>query len=124
MYKAVNSGMGEYDRVQSFAWLYNPPPYDFLDKATRALPNFYAPASRMRLANDRSGRSGLGCPGCGGGCNCGMGQLSWGTVDWSLNSTDISNMFGFAIFPGLFPNWIFYAGAIAALGLAKGLSKK
>jgi len=122
MYRAVNSALGEYDRVQNFGWLYNPPPYDFLDKATRALPNFYAPASRMRLANDQSGRSGLGCPGCNGGCNCGMGQAtSWATVDWSLNSTDIGNMLGAGT---SIQNWIFYAGVIAIVGLTKGLSNK
>lgn len=125
-YRMVRAGVGEYDQIPNFSWLYNPPPYDFLDKpGTSALSNFYAPASMMRLANDRSGRSGLGCPGCGGKCGCGaevgLGQAtSWTTVNWGLTSTDIGTMFGLGT---TVQNWIFYAGVIAAIALVRGMRK-
>jgi len=49
-------GIGEYDHVKSFAWLYNPPPFDFLDPAgVKPPPQFYAPARTM----------GFGAPGSG-----------------------------------------------------------
>jgi hypothetical protein len=55
----MQNGLGTYDRVGNYDWMFYPPPYEFADPAKlKAPPQFYAPARTMGL-------------GCGGGCSCG-----------------------------------------------------
>ena len=105
------SGMGDYDRTGDYSWMFNPPPFDFLDKAgVVPPPEMYAPAASMGLG-------GLGCAGkpCGS-CACsrnrGVGQAAglfgtslftstdfaqWGVGEWSVIAVSVylaSSLFG------------------------------
>lgn len=89
------SGMGDYDRTGDYSWMFNPPPFNFLNtRGVNPPAEMYAPAASM----------GLGCAGkpCGGcGCNRarGMGQATglfgtdlftstdftqWGVGEWAI----------------------------------------
>lgn len=60
-------GMGDYDRVANWNWMYYPPPYGFANPkrpTPKAPPEFYAPAATM----------GLGCGSCSGNCGGGCGR--------------------------------------------------
>lgn len=66
-------GMGDYDKVGDWSWLYYPQPYAFANPdRIQPASNFYAPAQTMGLG-------GCGC-GCSGGGSCGSkyGGLSDG----------------------------------------------
>lgn len=72
-------GVGDYDGVSNYEWMFNPPPYNFLDaKGVKPPPNFYAPAATMGL-------------GCGSSCSCagtcaGRQKLGLGlfdSADWT-----------------------------------------
>lgn len=67
------SGMGDYDHTGNYEWMFNPPPFNFLNaRGVKPPPEMYAPAASMGLG-------GLGC-GCGCSksptCNKGMGQAA------------------------------------------------
>ena len=79
------SGMGDYDRTGDYEWMFNPPPFNFLNpQGVTPAPGMYAPAASM----------GLGCAcGCSPGptCNKGMGQAATGLFGTSLfASTDFT----------------------------------
>lgn len=75
-YMRTTGGLGEYDRVPPWSWMYYPPPYGFADpQKLTPPPGFHAPPETM----------GMGGCGCGGSCGgCGMGDaggpLPVGTV--------------------------------------------
>lgn len=59
----MRNGLGDYDRVNDWGWMYYPRPYAFADPRKLTAPvNFYAPAASMGL-----GCAG-GCGSCGGRC--------------------------------------------------------
>lgn len=106
--------VGEYDSVRPpFTWMYNPPPYDFLNNPPmKPPPTLIAPAASM----------GMGCAGgcgCGGSCGGhGVGALS--SIDFSPGSSGLisalSSAFGFSA-PAI-PNWVLYgvAGYLVVVG--------
>lgn len=80
------SGMGDYDRTGDYSWMFNPPPFNFLNEAgVNPPPEMYAPAASM----------GLGCAGkpCGS-CACnrarGMGQATGLLGTTLFESTDFT----------------------------------
>lgn len=84
-------GIGDYDAVKNWSWMYYPPPYGFANPrrpAPKAPPEFYAPAKSMGL--------GCGCGGTCGGCGSrpglsgmfatGFDISGWGVGEWSVVS--------------------------------------
>jgi len=120
------AGLGEYDAVKPWTWMYYPPPYAFADpRRLKAPANFLAPARSMRLGGRAAaGLAGLGCAGdchCGGTCGGhGVGDVSTG-LDFSPTSTSLvstlAGKLGFTA-PAI-PNWVIYGGA-AGLFLMRG----
>lgn len=92
------SGMGAFQEVANYGWLYNPPPYNFLDSPSQQVPNvnFYAPAQSM-------GFSGLGCAGSSCGCNKGA-AASGGGLGLFDGGMDLSSW-----------GWAEYAAIVAGL---------
>lgn len=83
------AGFGDYDKTANWSWMYNPPPYDFLDApGVKAPPEFYAPATSM----------GLGC-GNSGGCGCGCKKKG-------IGQADATGLFGTSLFSSTdFTQW-------------------
>lgn len=86
-------GMGDYDRVNPWGWMYYPPPYGFANPEKprpQSPPQFYAPAATMGL--------GCGCGGTCGGCgehgmsgwfSSGLDVSGWGIGEWSVVSLGV-----------------------------------
>ena len=76
-------GVGDYDKTGDWSWMFNPPPFNFLNaRGVRPPAGFHAPPKTMGL--------GCGC-GCGGGCGQrGMGLFdslnptTWGFAEWAI----------------------------------------
>lgn len=103
-------GFGDYDKTSNWSWMYNPPPYDFLDApGVKAPAEFYAPAASMGLG-------GLGC-GNAGGCGCGCKKKGIGQADGA-------GLFGTSLFQTTdFSQWGWgeYAALAAAAYFASSL---
>ena len=82
----MRQGVGDYGRVPNYSWMFNPPPFGFLNrKGVKPPPQFIAPSQTM----------GLGCG--GGGCTCGgkcggqgmglfdsLNPTTWGLAEWAI----------------------------------------
>lgn len=87
-YMLQRRGVGDYRKLDgSYAWMFYPPPYDFLAPANSvAMPPPILPARNF------SGLSGLGCGECGGTCGAKKGvglfdsfdPTTWAFGEWAL----------------------------------------